>query len=258
MGNDPYAFPVILYIPIVLVILALFLDGFGWLTRALKREARKARDATERARQEREAQLSRERAQSRYATNYAEYLPKWHAWHDAMKIYEAKLPVFDALHSQFVAAREAYRERGITAAKLFETIHENVEKRGRLELELSARVHLTALFQQAIAAAAKAHPDLGLLRLVGVKHRGVDGLIFYNMPELAYLLNDPRLEVVRDLLPRIPPIDEAGNDIPTSPTKPERPPPPEGIIFYREHIYAQHYYESGDAPPVPPDKVRWS
>ncbi len=250
-------------------------------------------------RSETENKLSRERAQSLYAAAYAEYLPKWQAWREAVKTYEAELAAYEAWRPKFVAVWQAYRERGVKAAKLFETIHENIEKRGRLELELSSPEHLTALFREAIAAAAKAHPDLGILRLATTEARWkvfnppqgpltreelravakdlaipqgvvvrqheaqawmqdrfqkqVAAIVEYNLPELAPLCDDARLEAVRDLLPPLPTIANEGHESRKRPDKPTRPTPPEGVIFFGKYDWEKEYN-----PPVPPEKVIWS
>jgi hypothetical protein len=239
-------------------------------------------------RNEREKKLARERAQSLYASNYIEYLPKWRAWREAFNAYEAEKKSYDAWRVKFHQAWEDYRAQGIKAAELFENIHANVEKRGRLELELSAPEHLAALFREAIGEAAKVHPGLGVLGLVGpkisakeppprggqyspltpeelqeydwqvfpvieggrVNHRQVNPTISHNMPELAYLLDDPRLEAVRDVLPPMPAIGKVVHEYRTPPKKPVRPTPPENLLFYSA--------DGETAAPVPPNKVTWS
>jgi hypothetical protein len=255
------------------------------------------------AREEWERQRRHERLRATYAEKYQAYLPQWEAWRVAVKAYDAEHAAYEAWHEKFLQAWQAYRERGVKAAKLFETIHENVEKRGRLELELSSPEHLTALFREAIAAAAKTHPDLGILRLVDVvqsahvvahspakgpltsaelevltypklhqnppamrdwqelktsdrairPHRQVSLVVAYNLPELAYLFDDYRLNAVRDVLPPLPPLTRECTESRAVPKRPERPTSPEGVIFY-----TPSYGTDDSLPPVPPDKVKWS
>lgn len=266
-------------------VIALTFDGLGWLKRGIEKETQAARTATATAQKERETKLNRERAQSRYAIDYAEYLPKWQAWHEADKAYYAANTAYEVWQVKFRAAWEAYRQQGVKAAELFEIIHENVEKRGRLELELNDPEHLTALFREAISVAARVHPELGLLRMVrrfvgsqpppsphsaynpltfeeheqlgengqGPKFYQVHPSVGFNLPELAYLLDDARLEAVRDLLPPIPPLASEGRESRTAPKRPMRPTPPESLLFYGQNDFIKEF-----SPPVPPDKVVWS
>lgn len=144
----------------------------GLVVAALHVSSVEARNFAERNRykaavshREREAKLRRDRAKSLYAMAYADYQPKWQAWREAMKTHEAELAAYQVWRAKFVAAWQAYHERGKEAAKLFERIHANVQMRGRVELELTEPEHMQALFREAIAESSKSNPDLGILRL---------------------------------------------------------------------------------------------
>lgn len=79
----------------------------------------------------------------------------------------------------------------------------------------------------------------------------VNATIEFNLPELLYLHEDERLERIRDLLPPVPSIEQAGIENRTPPTKPERPAAPGNVIFSSQPV-------GGYYPPVPPERVTWS
>jgi hypothetical protein len=207
-----------------------------------------------------------------------------------MRTYEAQLAAYQAWRAKFVAAWEAYHERGKEAAKLFERLHTNVQMRGRVELELSEPEHLQSLFREAISEVSKTNPDLGILRLITpfvssepppakewnynprpdeslkekynwqqmwsatgepVNHRQVHPVISHNLPELAYLFDDARLEAVVDLLPQVPGIAVEGTENRKEPPRPAFPDAPANIIFSQQDA-------NGYSAPVPPERVTWS
>jgi hypothetical protein len=142
---------------------------------------------------------------------------------------------------------QGYRERAKAAAEEFERLHAAVEKGARLELELREAEHIGKLFAEVIKKSGRRFPDLGFLREVA-------RLVEHDTPELAYLIGDQRLEAVRHLLPRMPILSEVSLESQSPPVRPERPTPPENIIFFK----SVGLIEYEDAPPVPPDKVKWS
>lgn len=280
---------VIFWFPVGGFLGGLTVGGLMFLSALSGYGAAQARHQRDLDNQEREKALRLERSKSLYASAYAEYLPKWQAWREKMKTYEAELASYQAWRAKFVAVWEAYHERAKQAAKLFELIHSNVQMRGRVELELSDAAHLQALFREAIAEVGKANPDLGMLRMIGpivsaetppgtggaynpltskemekyslqvfpvveggpVNHRQVFPVISHNLPGLAYLFDDERVAAVVDLLPEVPGVPAPGAEHRKEPEKPAFPNGPGNIIFSAQDAFG--YYA-----PVPPERVTWS
>lgn len=186
-----------------------------------------------------------EQARRQYVDSYNAYLPKWQAWRTAYQAYTPKLTAFETWERNRSTAFNTVRPRVQQAVEAFKVLHFNVDKRARLELELSSPDHRLALFREAFAEAAKGQPDFGYFRLLDT-----NPALAAQIPELMTLKGDPRLMAVRSHLPPKPALARELTEAKQPPAEPQRPAPPGNLLF-----------SSGggiDAAPVPPDKVTFT
>lgn len=173
----------------------------------------------DKARKEHEA---KEIAHNRYVRAYAEYLPKWQAWHKSLEAPRQQAAALQAWRAML----PEYARRATQAAIALDRLFHAVDTRARVQLGLHNMTDIYSLYREAVKAASQAHPDLGLLRLPRWQ-----GLL-----ELAPLA--PALSALppfpRDVLQEVP-----------APVFPQRPTPPPMLVFHSDY----------DAP-LPVERVR--